>query len=66
MKANCWARDKQPKKEANLVGKEKETTNLFMASSSSESASSSIWLVDNGCSNHMTGNRKLFMSFDES
>ncbi|KAH7655963.1 RNA-directed DNA polymerase protein [Dioscorea alata] len=37
-----------------------------MASSSLETAASSVWLVDSGCSNHMTGKRSLFISLDES
>lgn len=66
MKADCWARSKQPEKEANLVTKDEDTSSVFMASSSSESTASSAWLVDSGCSNHMTGRRNLFISLDET
>lgn len=66
MKAECWARNKQPEKEANVVTEEGEPSNVFMASSSSGSTASSMWLVDSGCSNHMTGMKSLFTSLDES
>lgn len=66
LKANCWARNKQPEKETSLVAEGKETSNVFMASNSSKSLSSSIWLVDSGCSNHMTGDRSLFVNLSEA
>lgn len=31
-----------------------------------ESEGSSIWLLDIGCLNHMTGRKNLFFSLDES
>lgn len=37
-----------------------------MASYSTGEQSSSVWLIDSGCSNHMTGDKSLFSSFDES
>lgn len=70
VRADCWERDKQPRTEkgASLVAKEleQESNNLFMASNTPEPTSSTLWLVDSGCSNHMTGERKLFTSIDES
>lgn len=37
-----------------------------MESSSSEATTSLVWLVDSGCLNHMVGDRRLFISLDES
>lgn len=54
-----------------MVAKERETRNSIIASNSSQMSSnttqapsSSVWLVDSGCSNHMTGDRSLFDSLD--
>lgn len=56
----------QPKKGAGLIAEEDGTRNIFMASSSIESQSNLGWLIDSGCSNHMTGDKTLFNSLDES
>ncbi|KAH7685847.1 RNA-directed DNA polymerase protein [Dioscorea alata] len=37
-----------------------------MASSSSGVQPSTVWLIDSGCSNHMTGDRLLFSNLNES
>lgn len=66
VKAECWAREKQPERGVTLIVEEKEANNLFMASSSSEEAVTLVWLVDSGCLNHMTGDRSLFSYLDES
>ena len=40
---------------------------LFMASSASDKVdASSIWFLDSGCSNHMTGYKQLFEELDET
>lgn len=49
-----------------MVVEEKETSNLFMASSFLDAPSSSVQLVDSGCSNHIMGDRSLFVSLDEA
>lgn len=64
MKAECRAKEKQPEKGTSLVAKEKDTENIFMESSSTESHSNSVWLVDSGCSNHITGDKTLFSNMD--
>ena len=40
--------------------------NLFMTHYDTNPAAGSIWLIDCGCSNHMTGKRELFQELDES
>lgn len=66
MKVNCRARAKQPEIGTSLVTKEKDENNLLMAITSSEVEPTSVWLVDNWCSNHMTCDKSLFSSLDES
>ena len=39
---------------------------LFMANGDSDQAPSSIWVVDSGCSNHITWKKELFKDLDES
>lgn len=51
----------------NLVTKEKEEeNNLFMMKHSSEVIAETIWLVDSGCSNHMSGVKELFRDIDNT
>ncbi|XP_039133232.1 uncharacterized protein LOC120270281 [Dioscorea cayenensis subsp. rotundata] len=66
VKANCWAKDKQVEKNITLVTKALEANNLFMACSNTRIDANSIWLVDRGCSNHMSVVIELFISLDES
>jgi hypothetical protein len=37
-----------------------------MAITSTEADKSNLWYLDTGCSNHMTGNNKWFVKFDDS
>uniref|UniRef100_A0A251T6N3 Putative zinc finger, CCHC-type n=1 Tax=Helianthus annuus TaxID=4232 RepID=A0A251T6N3_HELAN len=46
---------------------EKETDDsMFMILNMEETDNNDHWYLDSGCSNHMTGNRNLFTSLDES
>ena len=58
MKAHCWFKDK----DANIVEdiKEGDQSHLFMASGESEEELGNIWLIDSGCSNHMSGVKTSF------
>lgn len=49
-----------------MIAEEHGTEHLFIASSATMKTSNAVWLVDSGCSNHMTGERSLFASLDES
>lgn len=63
VKAECWFKEK----EANIAEtQEEEAGNMFMAHVESIQAQGSIWVVDSGCSNHMTGMKDLFKELDES
>lgn len=61
MKADCWLKDKSAK-----LAEESEVSNLFMVHYGTNDVSSSIWLIESGCSNHMSGMRDLFIDLDES
>ncbi|XP_039131784.1 uncharacterized protein LOC120268441 [Dioscorea cayenensis subsp. rotundata] len=41
-------------------------SNLFMANNGTEEGLDEAWLIDSGCSNHMTGKRDFFSELDES
>lgn len=63
MKVDCWFKDKQ----VNIAAEQEESSNIFMVySSSSDQPPHSIWVIDSGCSNHMTGKKSSFRSLDES
>ena len=60
MKAQCWFKDKT----ANLA-EEAEVSYLFMAEGGPTEDQGSVWLINNECSNHMTGAWSLFQDLDE-
>ena len=62
MKAQCRFKGK----EANLVEEEEEVTDLFMVNGDAGVEQGSVWIIDSGCSNHMTGGKALFRELDES
>ena len=39
---------------------------MFVACNNMHELSDKVWLLDNGCSNHMTGNKNLFANVDAS
>lgn len=53
---------------ANVFNTEESTSHSMFIScqATNESSSKDVWLLDNGCNNHMTGNKKLFSSLDNS
>lgn len=61
VKAECWFKEKT----TNVV-EEPDVQQLFMTHCDSEDIPGSVWLVDSGCSNHMSGTRELFQDLDES
>lgn len=66
IKAECWAKDKHPKKGVTHVAKEREANNNFMTSSDPRTEANFVLLVDSGCSSHMSEGRKLFSKLNES
>ncbi|XP_039138728.1 uncharacterized protein LOC120276050 [Dioscorea cayenensis subsp. rotundata] len=65
IKDQCWYRNK----EANVVKEEKEKEKeeeevAFMAISEVPKKTGGVWLIDSGCSNHMTGDVNLFQSLE--
>jgi hypothetical protein len=37
---------------------------MFLTCNVTQESSNDVWFLDNGCSNHMTGNKNLFSSLD--
>ncbi|XP_048135638.1 uncharacterized protein LOC125315239 [Rhodamnia argentea] len=52
--------------EAQIAMNETEEERLFVASYSGSPVENDAWLVDSGCTNHMTSNLKSFRSLDKS
>ena len=69
IKAFCW---NQTRNQANYLEnkpvKDEGTSSeaLFLTCLSSTDNYDEIWFLDSGCSNHMTRNKSLFVSLDES
>ena len=62
----CWTKQKNEQKHANLTETLQEDNHLFMAQSSIEAASGDIWFAYSGCLNHMSRTRSLLKEVDES
>ncbi|XP_022876856.1 uncharacterized protein LOC111395066 [Olea europaea var. sylvestris] len=56
----CKSKNQQQETEAQVVGEEEEDQ-LFVATCFSSGELREYWLIDNGCTNHMTHNRELFV-----
>ena len=48
------------------VAKSNAESNLFMANNGTEEGIDQSWLIDSGCSNHVTGKREFFSELNES
>lgn len=46
--------------------KDKYVTNFFIAECEPQSLSHSVWVLDSGCSNHMSSVKHLFKNIDDS
>ena len=55
----------QQKNVAQVVGQQEEEQ-LFVATYFTSNSSSECWLVDSGCTNHMTHDQQLFIELDKS
>nr|BBP47129.1 putative gag-pol polyprotein [Torenia fournieri] len=55
----CYAKNQQSGEAANTVNQEEEDQ-LFVATCVSSDESCENWLIDSGCTNHMTYNKQLF------
>lgn len=64
MKAQCWYKNK----ETNIMeeAKQEDEGLLLMASSVFKIEEEGTMLIDSGCSNHMSDNRKLFKNIEAS
>ncbi|XP_022019806.1 uncharacterized protein LOC110919866 [Helianthus annuus] len=68
----CQKKDENESSDNMLIHREdepegKETDDsMFMIFNVEETVKDDYWYLDSGCSNHMTGNRDLFINLDES
>ncbi|KAJ0456159.1 putative RNA-directed DNA polymerase [Helianthus annuus] len=66
----CQRREESEKSDNVLIHKDEETTDqddtMFMIFNMEETVEDDCWYLDSGCSNHMTGNKNLFVKLDES
>lgn len=60
----CKEKGSQQQTEAQIADQEQEQ--LFVATSYTSKSSSESWLIDSGCTNHMTSDEKLFRELDRS
>ncbi|KAJ8764624.1 hypothetical protein K2173_006706 [Erythroxylum novogranatense] len=61
----CKEKETQQQGEAQIATQQ-EPEQLFVASCFASKISSDCWLVDSGCTNHMTNDEKLFKELDKS
>ncbi|KAL4285133.1 hypothetical protein GQ457_16G021100 [Hibiscus cannabinus] len=67
----CWTKKKEAKKESQHQANaseenQEEDEHLFMVSHVAEPSHNSVWLVDSGCTSHMTPMAAYFSSLDKS
>jgi hypothetical protein len=62
----CYKKQRD-ESQANYAEEDDTQSTLFMTSSSVDKIdASSIWFLDSGCSNHMSGFKQLFEDLDET
>ncbi|KAA0040718.1 integrase [Cucumis melo var. makuwa] len=67
--ADCWALKNGVGNTTMNMHKEQKKNDegiLFLACSVQDNVLEPTWYLDSGCSNHMTGNRSIFVTLDES
>ncbi|KAK8913818.1 hypothetical protein KSP39_PZI024059 [Platanthera zijinensis] len=64
----CWKKHPEEGKESTFMHEKvnEDRGDMFLTSDGNESCINDVWYIDSGCSNHMSGNRELFKSLDES
>lgn len=63
---DCWTRQKDGKKQANITEEIKKGSKLFMSNFFTDDSPSGVRFMYNGCSNHMSRIKSLFKELDES
>lgn len=69
IQSNCWYKDRNIGESSSSSGgknTDAEFGGLFMVHTEIRSPHPSIWLLDSGCSSHMTGRKELFFKLDEN
>uniref|UniRef100_A0A803MEP4 Uncharacterized protein n=1 Tax=Chenopodium quinoa TaxID=63459 RepID=A0A803MEP4_CHEQI len=60
---DCWHQNGNNTNEANFTANA-EGEQLFLTCMDPQNKSSNLWFLDSGCSNHMTGNKDMFIKLD--
>ncbi|RVX02190.1 hypothetical protein CK203_025290 [Vitis vinifera] len=50
--------------QASCVEEKKADENMFYACQSAAEQKNNVWFLDSGCTNHMTGNKNIFLNMD--
>ncbi|KAL3737659.1 hypothetical protein ACJRO7_019228 [Eucalyptus globulus] len=66
MEAICKGKAYQQTGETQVAVSEVDEEHLFVASAGEYSVENSTWLIDSGCTNHMTSNLELFKSINKT
>lgn len=69
LKKDCYKRLREEKHESKFLHENSENVaeeSVLLACNVQENPLDKIWYIDSGCSNHMTGNRGSFITFDDS
>jgi hypothetical protein len=67
-KSECYKRPTNREHGTAHVAEEEKVqeTMFYSCHATTEPTDSDVWMLDSGCSNHMTGNKDLFSSFDST
>ena len=65
-KNECYTRLQKEKRDQSNFLEKREEEILLMSFHAMKVADQGVWVVDSGCSNHMTGCKKFFSTLDEN
>lgn len=69
VRKDCYKRLREENQESNFLHENSEKIDeesVLLACNVQEDSPDKVWYIDSGCSNHMTGNRGSFITYDDS
>lgn len=67
LQKECYSNTQpQNQQQANYIEEKQGEGNMFYASQNASEKRNDVWYIDSGCSNHMTGDKSIFVSIDTS